>query len=47
MKYEEVTWYSSRLNRDMNIKVYGHYGLSVLVFPSFNKENNEFAYFLS
>lgn len=42
MKYEETTWFSTRLNRNMNIKIYGHYGVPVILFPSFNKDNTEF-----
>lgn len=26
MKYEEVSWYSDRLNREMCDKIYGYYG---------------------
>ena len=33
MKFEEVTWYSERLGRNMNIKIYGHYGPAVIAFP--------------
>jgi len=33
MKFEEATWYSERLGRDMNIKVYGHYGHPFIGFP--------------
>ncbi|MBA3543297.1 MAG: esterase family protein [Chthoniobacterales bacterium] len=27
-------WYSQRLNRDMGVAVYGHYGLPILAFPT-------------
>ena len=27
-------WYSHRLNRDMGVAVYGHYGMPILVFPT-------------
>ena len=27
-------WYSHRLNRDMGVDVYGHYGMPILAFPT-------------
>ncbi len=33
MKLEHINHYSHHLNRDMNIRVYGHYGLPILAFP--------------
>lgn len=42
MKYEETSWFSTRVNRNMNIKIYGHYGIPIILFPSFNKDNTEF-----
>lgn len=42
MKYEEVSWYSNRLNRMMRIKIYGHYGPSIVVFPCQNKQSDDF-----
>ena len=42
MQYEEITWYSERLGRNMNIKIYGHYGQSILVFPTQNKMSDDF-----
>ena len=27
-------WYSHRLNRDMGVAVYGHYGMPILAFPT-------------
>jgi len=42
MQYEEVNWYSERIKRYMRVKVYGHYGVPILVFPSFNKNSDEF-----
>jgi len=34
MNREYHKWYSSRLNRDMELMVYGHAGVPVLVFPT-------------
>ncbi len=33
MKYEEVSWYSERLHREMRIRIYGHYGPAFIAFP--------------
>ncbi len=33
MQIEEHHWYSSRLKRDMTVKVYGHWGQPFIVFP--------------
>jgi esterase/lipase superfamily enzyme len=33
MHVEEHRWFSRHLNRDMALKVYGHWGLPLLVFP--------------
>lgn len=33
MHIEEHCWYSPRLNREMALKVYGHWGKPILVFP--------------
>jgi esterase/lipase superfamily enzyme len=33
MHIEEHHWYSQRLERDMAVKVYGHWGQPVIVFP--------------
>ena len=27
-------WYSHRLNRDMGVAIYGHYGMPLLAFPT-------------
>ena len=43
MKYEEVSWYSPRLNRNMTIKVYGHYGKAVIAFPCQDKDSSDFS----
>jgi esterase/lipase superfamily enzyme len=33
MKIEYQHWHSSHLGRDMELKVYGHWGVPFLVFP--------------
>jgi len=33
MHIEEHQWWSKHLNRDMALKVYGHWGKPVIVFP--------------
>ena len=43
MQYEQVTWYSERLGRDMTIRVYGHYGVPIIVFPCQDKQSDDFA----
>ena len=43
MKYEEFGWYSDRLGRHMNIKIYGHYGTPVVAFPCQDKQSDDFA----
>lgn len=42
MKYEEVSWYSSRLGREMRVKVYGHYGPAFVAFPCQDKQSDDF-----
>ena len=42
MKYEEVSWYSDRLHREMRIKIYGHYGRAVIAFPCLGKLSDDF-----
>lgn len=34
--------YSTHLEREMKVDVYGHYGISVLFFPALNNSNDEF-----
>ena len=34
MQLEEHSWYSTRLDRSMALKVYGHWGQPIMVFPS-------------
>lgn len=43
MQYEQTTWYSSRLGRDMTVRVYGHYGQAVIAFPCQGKGSDDFA----
>ena len=33
MKYEEFSWYSPHLEREMKIRIYGHYGPAFVAFP--------------
>lgn len=42
MKYYETIWYSERLNKEMRIKVYGHYGKPVIAFPCQDKQSDDF-----
>ena len=34
MQRDHHRWYSHRLNRDMGVAVYGHYGMPILAFPT-------------
>lgn len=43
MKYEEVSWYSERLNREMRIRIYGHFGPAVIAFPCQDKQSDDFS----
>ena len=43
MKYEEVSWYSDRLNRYMTIRIYGHYGPAFIAFPCQDKSSDDFS----
>ena len=45
MDYRETTWYSDRVNRHMNIKIYGWGGTPILVFPCQDSMSNNFADF--
>lgn len=42
MEYEEVCWFSSRVNRDMHIKIYGYYGIPIICFPCQDKQSDDF-----
>ena len=43
MQYEEVVWFSSRVNRDMRVRIYGHYGVPIICFPCQDKQSDDFA----
>ncbi len=43
MQYEQVTWYSERVHRDMTVRVYGHYGPAVIAFPCQNRGSDDWA----
>lgn len=43
MQYEEVSWYSDRLGRNMRIKIYGHYGPAFVAFPCQDKQSDDFS----
>jgi esterase/lipase superfamily enzyme len=34
MHRDHQRWYSHRLNRDMGVAIYGHYGMPILAFPT-------------
>ena len=42
MKVEHHVWHTSRLGRDMGVRVYGHWGAPVLVFPTSGGDEWEF-----
>lgn len=42
MHREYHRWYTGRLERDMGIHVYGHYGPPLLVFPTSGGDENEY-----
>ncbi len=42
MYTENRTWYSPAIGRDMTVKVYGHYGKPLIVFPCAGGSNHEF-----
>ena len=42
MKVEHHVWHSSRLGRDMGVRVYGHWGSPVVVFPTSGGDEWEF-----
>lgn len=43
MQFEEISWFSPHVNREMRIKIYGHYGLPIICFPCQGKDSNDFA----
>lgn len=42
MHQERHSWHSSRLGKEMAVRVYGHYGLPLLVFPTSGGDENEY-----
>lgn len=42
MKYEEIAWFSPHVNREMRIKIYGHYGKPIICFPCQDKQSDDF-----
>jgi esterase/lipase superfamily enzyme len=42
MHLEHHGWWSSRLGKHMNIRVYGHYGLPLIVFPTSGGDEREY-----
>jgi len=42
MKVEHHVWHTARLGRDMGVRVYGHWGAPVLVFPTSGGDEFEF-----
>ena len=45
MNKKDTCWFSPNLQRDMNVKVYGHTGLPLLVFPTQNAMSDNFENF--
>ena len=43
MQFEEISWYSPHVNREMRIKIYGHYGTPIICFPCQDKDSSDFA----
>ena len=41
MHRDHQRWYSHRLNRDMGVAIYGHYGLPILAFPTSMGDEHE------
>jgi len=46
MRQEVHRWYSHRIGRDMPIKVYGHFGFPLLMFPTAAADFEEYERFL-
>ena len=42
MHVEQHGWYSQRLGRQMNVRVYGHYGAPIVVFPTSGGDEREY-----
>lgn len=41
MNFEHHAWHSSRIGREMRIRVYGHYGAPILAFPTSGGDERE------
>ena len=42
MNQEHHRWYSHRVGKEMGIRVHGHYGQPILVFPTSGGDEREF-----
>src|SRR5687767_330330 len=42
MHREHHRWYSHRTQKDMDVQVYGHYGLPIVVFPTSGGDHREY-----
>jgi esterase/lipase superfamily enzyme len=42
LKVEHHVWYTGRLGRDMGVRVYGHWGAPILVFPTSGGDEHEY-----
>lgn len=42
MNVEQHHWYTGRLGREMGVRVYGHYGAPLLVFPTSGGDEREY-----
>ena len=43
MQYEEISWFSPHVNREMKIRIYGHYGIPFICFPCQDKDSSDWA----
>ena len=41
MESETHRWYSDRIGRDVHVRVYGHFGQPILVFPTSGGDESE------
>jgi len=42
MESESHRWYSDRIGRDVHVRVYGHFGQPILVFPTSGGDEREY-----
>lgn len=42
MQIEEISWFSPHVNREMRIRIYGHYGVPIICFPCQEKDCYDF-----